>query len=348
MEFERLPLTTLCLVMTHQCSSSCPNCGFMCSPRIKERMTIDEALHYIDKSLELFPSLKCLVLTGGEVSLYKLQELNKVISYAKAKGLPHIRIVTNGVWASSLEMATDYLSKLIESGLTELNISTGDEHTQFVPIDHVLNAVMAAKKMGIYVSIALEKHKGENNITIDKLEEEYNRLFGKSRDFEITVSNWIEVKKLQRKYMESDFESQKKIHPGCTNLFTGIQINPHGQLLACCGFAAEFSNHLKLGHIDSYATREQYENNLYNLITIWLYSEGPKGIVEYLENKGLRENDSVHTCEHCLRLLLNSQYIEEIKKVSSGKMKEIILRYEATRNQHQLSLKEQFEKYDKN
>ena len=66
--------------------------------------------------------------------------------------------------------------------------------------------------------------------------------------------------------MEEDFENVKKIHGGCNSLFTGIQINPTGQLLACCGFAAEFSEHLKLGHIDSYSSREQYENNVYNLL----------------------------------------------------------------------------------
>lgn len=36
----KLPLSTLCLVTTHRCTSSCPNCGFFCSPKIKASMKV--------------------------------------------------------------------------------------------------------------------------------------------------------------------------------------------------------------------------------------------------------------------------------------------------------------------
>ena len=131
---DKLPLTTLCLITTHKCTSACPNCGFFCSPKQNNSMTIDSMLHYIDKSKTMFPSIYCLVLTGGEISCYKNEDIAKVITFAKSKGIINTRIVSNAAWAKNLEAAKKYLLPLIQAGLTELNISTGDEHSMFVQL----------------------------------------------------------------------------------------------------------------------------------------------------------------------------------------------------------------------
>lgn len=326
----KLPLSTLCLITTHQCTSSCPNCGFFCSPKLKVSMNISDMIHYIEKTLLLFPTIKCLVLTGGEISCFPKKDICTVIAHAKNLGIDNIRIVSNGVWAKSVESASSYLSALKYSGLTELNISTGDEHSIFVPLSNVINAIKVAQEIGIHSTIALEKHKS-NRITSQTIKNEFQNKFGKEIGCQISESAWIEMKNFRTKYMEEDFENVKKIHGGCNSLFTGIQINPTGQLLACCGFAAEFSEHLKLGHIDSYSSREQYENNVYNLLNIWLYSEGPLGIAEYMIGKGIKESPDVHMCEHCLRLLMSPTLRQNIQCVEFGKLKEIEFKYEANR-----------------
>lgn len=153
---DKLPLTTLCLITTHKCTSACPNCGFFCSPKQNNSMTIDSMLHYIDKSKTMFPSIYCLVLTGGEISCYKNEDIAKVITFAKSKGIINTRIVSNAAWAKNLEAAKKYLLPLIQAGLTELNISTGDEHSMFVPINNVLNAIKAAYDNGANVLQAVE------------------------------------------------------------------------------------------------------------------------------------------------------------------------------------------------
>lgn len=326
----KLPLSTLCLITTHKCTSSCPNCGFFCNPKLDVSMQVSDMIHYIEKSLQLFPTISCLVLTGGEVSCFKKNDICKVIAYARRLGISNVRIVSNGVWAKSVESAYAYLSDLKNSGLTELNISTGDEHSIFVPLSNVLNAVKVAQELGIYSTIALEKHK-TNRITSQTIKDEFKIMFGAEFNCSISESSWIEMKNFRKKYTEEDFDDEIRIHGGCSSLFTGIQINPSGQLLACCGFAAEFSEHLKLGHIDSYSSREQYEENLYNLLTVWLYSEGPIGIVEHILGKGIKESANVHMCEHCLRLLMLPELPQIIKSVKLGKLKEIAFKYEANR-----------------
>ena len=330
---DKLPLTTLCLITTHKCTSACPNCGFFCSPKQNNSMEIDSMLHYIEKSKMMFPSICCLVLTGGEISCYKCDDIAKVMSFAKNTGIGNIRIVSNAVWAKSIESAQNFLLPLILAGLTELNISTGDEHATFVPINNVLNAIKVANDNGIYSSVALEKHKN-NIITSSTLKENYKKCFGQEIPCHITESSWIELRSFRNNYMVDDFVDEEKIlRNGCNNMFTGIQINPSGQLLACCGFAAEFSEHLKLGHIDSYNSATEYEANLYNLLNVWLFAEGPVGIIEHLAGKNLK-NIAIadcHMCEHCLRLVKTPDLIEAIRKVKVGKLKEILFRYEANR-----------------
>lgn len=327
---NKLPLSTLCLITTHKCTSSCPNCGFFCNPKLNVSMKVPDMIHYIEKSCRLFPTISCLVLTGGEVSCFKNIDICKVIAYARSIGISNVRIVSNGVWAKSLEFAKEYLFTLKNSGLTELNISTGDEHSTFVPLAKVLNAVKAAQELGIYISVAVEKHV-ESVVTPQAIKDEYKEMFKTELKCQISESPWIEMKKFRRDYAKEDLDDEIKIHGGCSSLFTGIQVNPSGQLLACCGFASEFSNHLKLGHIDSYESSEQYEKNLYNLLNIWLYSEGPIGIVEHILGKGVKDSKDVHMCEHCMRLLMSQELEYTIKNVNIGKLKEILFKYEANR-----------------
>lgn len=81
---------------------------------------VDECMiHYGD-------SLKVLVLTGGECFLLG-NDLNLIIDYASRIGLS-VRVVTNGYWAKSPEIAKEKLLELSKCGLKEVNFSTGEDH----------------------------------------------------------------------------------------------------------------------------------------------------------------------------------------------------------------------------
>ncbi len=59
------------------------------------------------------------------------------------------RVVSNGFWATSYEAAIKKLAPLVNAGLTELNISTGDNHQVYVPFENVVNGLRAAYELGI-------------------------------------------------------------------------------------------------------------------------------------------------------------------------------------------------------
>ena len=83
MEIIKTP-TTLSVITTYKCSSTCPNCCFQCSPKRHEFLSKDDIIKYIHKSITEFPSIKVLVLTGGECTLLK-NDLLEIISFATKK-----------------------------------------------------------------------------------------------------------------------------------------------------------------------------------------------------------------------------------------------------------------------
>lgn len=110
--------------------------------------------------------------TGGECTLLG-DDLINGISYAKGKGILS-RIVSNGWWATSDEKALTLLKKLKEAGLDEVNISTGDNHQEFVQEDIAIRAAVTAAKLGISTVISIEKR---GNAKFKKEDVFKNRIF---------------------------------------------------------------------------------------------------------------------------------------------------------------------------
>lgn len=70
MNIKRIEPKTLTLITTFKCTASCANCCFDCNPNRSELLNVDFAIDLIEKCIKIFPSIKALVLTGGEAFLY--------------------------------------------------------------------------------------------------------------------------------------------------------------------------------------------------------------------------------------------------------------------------------------
>src|SRR3546814_20214687 len=66
------------------------------------------------------------------------------------------RIVSNGSWAKRLVRAKEICNELKRAGLDELNISTGNDHQEFVPQESVVNAAESAIACDITTLITVE------------------------------------------------------------------------------------------------------------------------------------------------------------------------------------------------
>lgn len=95
--------STLTIAPTYRCTAKCKECCFRCTPKVEQILETDKILQYIDESVEAFPSLKIMVLTGGECFLVA-NDIPRMISRTKSHKLMS-RVVSNGFWATSYEAA---------------------------------------------------------------------------------------------------------------------------------------------------------------------------------------------------------------------------------------------------
>lgn len=147
--------SSLTILSTYRCTAACRECCFESSPKIRGGIPPERILQYIDEAAETFaPTLKLIVFSGGECFLSG-KNLDAAIARANSHGLA-VRCVTNGFWAVTPERAEKRVLELKSAGLSELNISTGDEHQEFVPFERVVNAAIAAAANDIAALIVVE------------------------------------------------------------------------------------------------------------------------------------------------------------------------------------------------
>lgn len=322
----------LTILPTHKCTASCKNCCFGCTPKIKHKMSYDEIIYHIDHAVEIYPSLKVCVFTGGECFLLG-DDLDKCISYATKLGLS-TRVVTNGYWADSYDNAYKRLSTLVNNGLKEINFSTGDEHQEYVDFGNIINGIKAALELKIEppICIAVEswwaakftKEHVESNKYLSKLIEK--------SDLHVLSGSWIT---LRSDIPNCATENHTIVHTigdseGCDNLFRTISINPYSQLLACCGVTAEYNKFLKLGNLKKYSLEYLFDAQFEDMYKLWLYTLGPKHIYEklsmYLGNKPKELN---HSCAYCVEAIKNEKNINAIKRILPSQIPGIFLKLES-------------------
>jgi organic radical activating enzyme len=119
----------LCLMPTFQCTAECSQRGTVNSPRDQTWLPLDSMLSAIDQAAQL--GYRRVIFTGGEPTLAG-DTLLAAMRHAARKGLP-IRMVTNAHWAVDDSAAAARLFEYVCAGLTELNLSTGDQHARFAP-----------------------------------------------------------------------------------------------------------------------------------------------------------------------------------------------------------------------
>ncbi|GHT41717.1 hypothetical protein FACS189437_08970 [Bacteroidia bacterium] len=327
--------TILSFITTNKCTAACNNCCFGCNPKKKNRILLDEMKSYIDQSLEAYSTIKLLVLTGGECFTLG-KDLNEIIKYGTQAGLM-VRIVTNAYWANSFEKAYKKLKDLVNSGLKEINISTGDEHQEWVPYDNIVYAISASLKLNLTVVVNVEtsnlskfntKQLKEDDRLKEYFETDNKKLF-------VMDSVWMPFKKTTEKEMKSvlDNDNVQKIclsNTRCTNLFSTITINPFHHINACCGLTSECTPYLKLGNAKRYSVKQLYEHQFEDLLKIWLYTEGPKKILDFIyEKRNIDPLDTSHwhICQICAELFNNEENIRFLQKNKDLILPNIVLKY---------------------
>ncbi|MDR0294614.1 MAG: 4Fe-4S cluster-binding domain-containing protein, partial [Prevotellaceae bacterium] len=317
--------TSLTISPTHKCSAACYNCCLSCSPNIKHIMPFKRIKSHIDEALQTYPSIKIVILTGGECFLLG-KDLERVIEYIREKGRLS-RVVTNAYWAKDYDSAVKKLSTLKTAGLTEFNISTGDNHQQFVPFQYVANAIEVALFLNISpVVIAIEAHPNSkftraNIEQIDKFKESIE-----NKKITIIEGAWMNFVNNADNIPDNKI-CTNVISGRCEYLFHGITINPYSQMLACCGLTVEYNPYLKLGDLTRNTLADLHEKQFEDLFKLWLYVDGPKHIYECIQKKKKSALEKFpHKCAYCMEIIKNEENISILKTCIKKELPSILSR----------------------
>lgn len=322
----------LSLLTTMYCTAQCRNCCFQCSPKNRDSMSLNDMLFYIDKIKDNFHSIKTVVFSGGECTSLK-EDLLNAISYSKKKGLT-TRIVTNAFWATSYEKSYEFLNRLRQHGLDEINYSTGDDHQEWVPYDNIINACLAARDIGFNVLINVESHpKSSFNSFVFERDNRISKYIGK----DLLDPNCIKI--MQGVWMPIDEEAkQKREHidvipqyKPCDSLFQTLSIVPNGDIYCCCGLTCLKNSFLKIGNAHFFSKKDIISNQFDDLLKVWIHIEGPYKVLEFLyrnDPQKLSNIDySMHVCEVCHTIFNDIQNIKDIKENILQVLPNIILKY---------------------
>ena len=324
--------STLTILGTYQCTAQCEDCCFGSNPWITKRIELNHIISTIDQAARI-PTLKLVVFSGGECFLLG-KDLVKAVAYATSKNLK-TRCVTNGYWAKSIEHGRHRLQELRENGLSELNISTGDMHVKFVPIDSVINAARLAIELELEsVLIVIESRKNakitKTTIINHPKYKDYLEYFnGRLR---IVESPWMPMD-INRSIEQDNYSyiTSENVHlrKGCKSILKTIVLTPDKKIGLCCGLSRELLPELNIKSLNIDLSKI-LEDAGKDFIKIWLFVEGPERILAWAASKNPNiewEGRYAHHCHACLAIFQNQLVRDTIKSHYHEKVDEVLFKY---------------------
>ncbi len=322
-EFSALWPDTLTLITTYTCNAACSECCFGCNPTIKGRLSLESMKSYITHARLGFPALRLVVFTGGECFLLR-QDLFDAIAHAHHSGLM-TRCVTNGFWGKTDSLCSRTVHKLVRAGISEINISTGLDHQQWVPLESVVRAAVTLVDHGVVTLLTVEADTAESACMKRIVEHpRLQPLLGRSSLFRLQSNSWMPFTGTSADRAISPDQSQMRA--GCKQLFHNAVITPQAALSACCGLTLEHIPEMRLaGNCAGASMQAHYYRQFEDFLKIWLAVDGPYTIMtRVLDNNEPDELAGVvHICQACvilhrhpaMRALLKRRYREFMPQV---------------------------------
>lgn len=314
------------LICTYKCTAKCIDCCFKCSPSRIDRLSFKQMVGIIDEATTQFSTIKIVVITGGECFTIG-EELYELITYIHSKNL-QVRIVTNGYWANSIEKSNYIIERLIDCRLNEINFSTGDCHQQWIPLDFVINGIIASIEHHIYTVVNVETN--DNFSFTAKSLQTTPRLFpyNKSPYLKILSGIWISSHTaLTQNVAKMVAHSPKR----CKQLFKVLTVTPNKELTCCCGLTITTHSFLRLGIIKKGNIRQLWNSQFNDFLKIWLYTEGPEKIMQFVNDYDptttIPNVEQLHICGVCHYIFTNQKIITILQNNYKKVLPRILLKY---------------------
>jgi hypothetical protein len=290
-------------------------------------MSRDELLSLIRRIRAELPRVRYVVLSGGEVTLLG-KDLLDALTLLSELGLG-TRIVTNGHWARTEESARKWVDNFVSAGLNELNLSTGDEHREWVPVESVARAALHATRSQLLTVVTLEgsadaKLRMEEFLALPQigqiLEDENLR-----RWLTPMTNVWMPF------HSDSGIRGQSDAprSAGCDNIFENFVVNPYGYLMSCCGLTMEYIPEMKVGELAAPDTLQHiYSAQFDDLLKLWIWLDGTQYIYELAAARSGRDiaRISSHQCAICAQIYKNPNIRSIVRELVKERREEILFR----------------------
>ncbi|MEF3303410.1 radical SAM protein [Paenibacillus sp. GYB003] len=326
----------LTVLATYKCTAACKECCFECSPQVQGRIPLDRILGYIEEACDTVPTLRLVVFSGGECFLLG-KDLDAAVACASRRG-KLTRTVTNGYWAHSPEAARKRIGALKEAGLGELNISTGDDHQEFVPFERVVNGAIAGAELGLTTLIVVEGFENSRFTIYDALAHPRLKSFRETHPnghlLQIMRNIWMPFhQERELRHTDEIYRKPERIPllGGCDNVLHNMVVTPDEHLASCCGLTMEHIPEMKLGKLGEHSIAELVSRGLDDFLKRWIWLDGPDAVLWFARQKDPRvpyPEKNVHPCEACAQFYLNPLAREAVRDHWREIADDVLLRYE--------------------
>lgn len=325
---------------TYKCTAACENCCFDSNPFLTQRLELTDILAFIDEAARL-PQCSLVVFSGGECFLLR-DDLVAAVRHATNLGL-RTRCVTNGFWAKRLPHGRRRLQALVDVGLSELNVSTGDFHQQWVDPETVVNAVSLSVELGIEKTVLMVELQKERRVTASQLSTDpriQDLLETAGACFKILESPWMPMRydEVIEQPPEA-FLNHRNMHlrTGCRSVLRTIVVTPNRDVGFCCGLTREHIPELNIAW-DGGSLDTVLEPAGRDFLKIWLHVDGPERILAWAAGKNPRiewEDRYAHHCHACLALFDDPLVREAIRTHHRERVDDVLARYVTELREHQ-------------
>jgi hypothetical protein len=311
-------MSVLSMQVTYQCNIACKHCGPYCAPDQYDWMSLAEIADLIRQAAAL--GVQNVVFTGGEPSLLGDDLIGLFHLIHRDLKIPFSRIVTNGKFGSSYEKARRILGAWKTAGLVEVNISCGEFHQEFIPLEVVANAYRAARDLGFstvllageflkpgagkFTPEMYENAIGERLLPPDEASPYASRCLGMSRAPAMPYGRGKDhIKPDQLRLVD---ESQ--ISSICRDVLGVITVHPNGNTTACCGIMVRDESLLNIGDWRRTPLEQIVADANQDIVLNWIRYLGLKDMKEWLRKKDPSlsfRSEYQNICDLCAELVYN-------------------------------------------
>lgn len=324
---------TLAVITTNRCNATCDHCISASSPERAETLTFAQIRKAVDE-VNAINRLLNVTFSGGEPTLLG-DELLESIAYCSDMGIS-TRVVTNGKWAKSPQVAARKIRELREVGLAELNVSCDDYHLRDIPIERVKYAWDAAHGQG-FKAVVLANASGVGaKITPDFLESylegPIHRCYDESglrlplpepaSDGTLYLLSNSTLNLLGRGTELIPVERVKKrslaqFQGYCDLAWRDMAITPSGEIGSCCGCEIDRNPVLRAGRLED-GVLEALQRADDNVLIAAISVLGPSYLKQVVEaaRPDIRFRDCYsNACEICEEVTSRADVLEALREL---------------------------------